>query len=742
MKKMKISLCLLLCMIFSILCFSGCSNKSVRKFVYKSPQFYTYVNEEKVAQNDDYTLLYSKDHVISLVENDDDSKVWSSVPDSYLKLTEEQQNGKADLIFRSPVIISYFDEKYEIKTAYAYENVIPENTITTKIIENGIRVIYFFESAQISVPVEYVLHKDGLEARLIVEGIREGDLNRLYSVSLLPGMAAVKNTENQDNYIFVPSGSGTLMYTDAEKRIERKTSMPVYGIDPTESVNEKINNDEECRLPVFGVKERNGGLLTVIDKNAELAYIDVSAGDGVVGYSYIYPTIHVRGTDTINSTDQWGGKKSISIHSEDLVGVKYCSVKYYPLKENESDYVAMAKRYSEILFEDKESIEKINPLNIQFYGGVVAKNQIIGISYDEFVELTNFNNVKEILKQCNNELGFTPNATLTGFGESGVSYGELCGNFTFSKKLGGIKGFNLLKDFCKENGSKLIFDVDTIFFTKGANGILNVAKKVSDLKARYSSYNLVTKRMDSESIKPYILARDELVDVSKELAVFSKERFVDYINLNTLGRIAYSDYRQSSSFCKVNMSADFSEFVKNLSEAQCNITTSDANAYAAKFSACIFDVPLSSSKYDGFDLDVPFYQIVFKGKTAMTTAPLNLSADSRRMLLKAVESGIGINYSVCKNWDSRLARSCNRELSFSNYDGIKKDIIENGKEIVEVCNALQGAEIVGHQNHGKYSVTTFSNRYITVVNYSKTAVQTPYGEVEPQNFILTRREDN
>ena len=85
-----------------------------------------------------------------------------------------------------------------------------------------------------------------------------------------------------------------------------------------------------------------------------------------------------------------------------------------------------------------------------------------------------------------------------------------------------------------------------------------------------------------------------------------------------------------------------------------------------------------------------------------------------------------------------MARSQNKELSFSDYGGIKTEIIENGKEIRDVCNTLHGAEIVAHQNNGEYSITTFSNGYVTIVNYGENEVNTPYGKVEPKGYILKK----
>lgn len=735
MKKLFNILTLFLAFIISASSLSGCSSETQRKFVYKAPKMYTYIGEKEVAKNDKFTLSYSEDHVIILKDNKS-GKVWSSVPYDYYNLSVEEQNSKADLIFRSPVIIEYFNPEYEIKTAYAYENVIPEGTVTAKLIDNGIRIIYFFESPEISIPVEYILGENGLTARLVIEGVREGTDNRLRSVSILPGMAAIKNSESKENYIFVPSGSGALMYTDSGNRVERNVSMPLYGTDPTVTLTEQLNNTEECRLPVFGVRNSDGGLMSVINENSELAYIDAFAGDSVMGYSYVYPTFHVRGTDSISSTDQWGGQKTISIHSENLVNVKYASVDYYPLGKSDSDYVSMANRYSKILFEGKETAEESKPLSLEFYGGVMAKDQFIGISFEEFLKLTTLEDVKEILNTCYKEIGTVPTALLKGFGENGASYGDLCGGFSISKKLGGTKKLKSLKEFCSEKGSNLIVDVDPIFFMNGAKGISTVAKKVSDLKARYNSYNIVTRRSASDTDKPYILAREALADASIEIAEFAEKKNIDYINLGILGNIAYSDYRNAETYCKANMQKDVAKVVANIQKSKCEITSSEANAYIAKLSNCVFDAPINSSKYDGFDSDIPFYQIVFKGKVALTTPSINLSGDSDKLFLKAVESGMGIKFSISKNWDSRLSQSQTKELSFSDYNGIKQEIFERGKEISAVCEATNGASIIKHENNGEYTVTTFSNGKVTVVNFGENAVNTPYGTVEAESFLL------
>ena len=85
------------------------------------------------------------------------------------------------------------------------------------------------------------------------------------------------------------------------------------------------------------------------------------------------------------------------------------------------------------------------------------------------------------------------------------------------------------------------------------------------------------------------------------------------------------------------------------------MAVSCANGYAASLASVIFETPLCSGQYDGFDEDIPFYQMVFKGYVPLISSSINLAADREAQFLKAIESGASPGYTLSALYDTQLA---------------------------------------------------------------------------------------
>lgn len=103
---------------------------------------------------------------------------------------------------------------------------------------------------------------------------------------------------------------------------------------------------------------------------------------------------------------------------------------------------------------------------------------------------------------------------------------------------------------------------------------------------------------------------------------------------------------------------------------------SDANDYSAVISDKIFDVPLSSAEYNSLDVDIPFYQIVFKGYVPLSSESINTSANSRKSYLQSVSVGSALQFSLINNYSSKLASYL--------YKDIQAMKAENNIEMIKV----------------------------------------------------------
>lgn len=161
----------------------------------------------------------------------------------------------------------------------------------------------------------------------------------IYRIILSPFFASAENTAQED-YLFVPSGSGTLIYPrDWSADTSYTASYPVYGTDlVSESIKSgNVNNTEPVRLPVFGAKTGADAVCGIIEDGAECASIECNVGNTSYGYSSAYAAFQIRGFFS-------------NTYSKNTVSSKL-SVSYYPLAGENANYIGMADRYRKYLAE-------------------------------------------------------------------------------------------------------------------------------------------------------------------------------------------------------------------------------------------------------------------------------------------------------------------------------------------------------------------------------------------------------
>ena len=137
---------------------------------------------------------------------------------------------------------------------------------------------------------------------------------------------------------------------------------------------------------------------------------------------------------------------------------------------------------------------------------------------------------------------------------------------------------------------------------------------------------------------------------------------------------------------------------------------------------------------------MPFYQMVFKGSVPLTVQSLNLAANAKEMLLKAVESGSGLGYTVIGNWDSSIINASAPYFYNSVFADIKDDIIDSSKALADYYSKVSGKKITSHTilDNGLRN-TVFENGVSVYVNYTDKTITSPAGEVAPYDYLVTEK---
>ena len=135
---------------------------------------------------------------------------------------------------------------------------------------------------------------------------------------------------------------------------------------------------------------------------------------------------------------------------------------------------------------------------------------------------------------------------------------------------------------------------------------------------------------------------------------------------------------------------------------------------------------------------LPVYSMVFKGYVPMTSESVNLAIDPQKIILGAVEGGIGLQYTVTNTWDNVLIDAVYPYFFSTNYDNVKGEIDANYKALSGYYDSIKNAQLVSNTiiSSGVHC-SVFDNGVTVYVNYNNSAATTPAGECAAESYIIT-----
>lgn len=722
---------------------SGCQTAAVKPRPFNENFETQSIESNTVAENEYFRLGWDSEYKRILLEDKSNGHVWSTTPSSALT-PQTYASGNPKIVnpqVNSPVVIEYSDsESQELVDVTAYAASVRENSVSEEKTDNGLRATYYFPDVEVSVPVEYTLRENGVNIAIDAAGITEGKY-KLCKISVAPFMCSIENSE-ENGYLFVPSGSGALIYKKAESDIPLTYSQEVYGADKARHLEyeEKATMEKEIRLPVYGAKSGDSALCAIIEEGAESASIEVSAAAANIGYSGICAAFSVRGYQWVKIKNKYQ-----RLYCESPTKEKF-SVTFCPLYGERASYIGMAETYRAYLNEKYglSDCRNENMLSLEIVGGANIRTTFLGIPHNKFLPVTTVKKAGEIINELYELTGQKMSVKLYGYGQSGIDAGKPGGGFSLNSSLGNSTEMKKLAQLCKEKDIELFNDFDIVRFNKSGNGVSTVSDKTITVNGQTVScydYGLWSGTRNYNTDKYFLVSRSKLAGLTERLGKTVNKYGLDGISLDTLSNYCYSDYSSANFFVKGNMANDVSSGLKNLKDSGVKIACSDANDYAAVYASQVYNAPLQSSGFYLFDEDVPFYEMVFKGYVPLSSDSLNLASSERETLLRAIEGGCGLNYRVSGKFDIRLLTSMTPDFYGTDYSDVKARIESAVAENREYYESIRGAKIIGHSILGDgLRKTVFDNGCTVYVNYSQQDKTIDNTVVEAMSYKLLKGE--
>ncbi len=698
-----------------------------------------------------YMLDKTNEWICFAVYNTKTEKIWYSMPQMLDSITVSNKKKEA----RSTAVIVYQNESKE--EAYLYtSDAIKDGNYKIEEIENGVRVTYEYPLEQLknknkilgfTIPMVFRLTKNGgFEAGVEFSAIKcdkESQYN-LISIAVLPYFGSAEY--QSDGYMMIPDGSGALIANDYVPLdgITKKLVLDVYEKDGAINNNYQIINTEKTVIPVFGTKGGDQGFVAVINSGDAVSKIEALPARTAVPYTSVYAAFTYYYQDTFDTTNNWFNKAYNQIAYK-YSDIECCSVVYYPLEGEDTDYIGMAKRYRKHLT-DVEGVKanNISPnvtLNVDTIGAITKTVSKFGFIVDAVQEVTTFEQAEQMITQFNNGGVDSMDFRYTGWMKGGMD-GTFVTDAKPEKLLGGKSGMKNLIGTAEKNNTDLFFDVDVVNAYKGKFNWSIRKIAVRNILNEYvqQGFFFLDIGIKKSSGLHYLISpayyKTEVDKFTKDFKQYNQEN----ISLADLGGNLYSDFYNGSKFLNRQQSEEYTkQALEAASKTYKNITVDDGHAYTYKYANKIVGLPMYTSGYTMTETDIPFIQIALHGLVEYTETAHNLADDPNVQFLRLLETGAMPYYLLTWSESTVFLDTTYNTIYSSNFYTWNETAIKDYKTLSSVFNGYCDKEITDHEVITEdVRATVYDNSLRVVVNYGETDYDYNGAMVKAGGFIVVK----
>lgn len=613
-----------------------------------------------------------------------------------------------------------------------------------------------------SIPIEYRLDGDNLLVRIPIQEIKYPDqvvdqsgkpqTYPLYTISVLEYFGAADS--DAEGYIFVPDGSGALIYLNNGRTNASAYTKPVYGrdlaLDPPQILEPE---QEQVYMPVFGIKNGSQAVFAIVEQGISVAAINADIAGRVTSYNNAYPTFRIipYAVAGLEAQAEWRAGQTAYRNEINVYQPRKTSgdilIRYAFLYENEAGYVGMARYYQEYL-EKTQGLQQMGsadsiPLFLELVGAVGIIKPVLGVPREVIEPLTTYSQAKEIANAFLK--AGTSNLVLRylGWMEGGLHH-RYPKSVYLESKLGGKRQFMELVQFAQEQ--QIAFHPDVNFmeiyrdswfdgFSPAKHGARFLSREVAKI---YEENRILNTRRNKGVA--YIISPGVLPGLAKGFASSLEKWGITGASLSGFGSQLNSDFRHSTQELIDREQARqlMQSTLENLREDfNLNLLVDGANDYALPYANGIVRAPLTSSDYFIIDESVPFYAIVIHGYIPYAGEPVNLAGDHIQNLLKSIEHGAYPCYQMiyADTWTVKDTKF--NHLYSVNFDDWFADAVEFYTKANRVLQPVIDSKIVDHrQLQPNVYQTVYENGFSVIVNYNQAFVEIDGITVPGKDFLL------
>ncbi len=620
---------------------------------------------------------------------------------------------------------------------YNYEELEKDNIEYNKADETPQRQI-------IKMTMDYYLDGEDLVVRVPTKEIAYSEDFPLKSLDILPYFLSTK--ERSDGYLFIPDGSGALIYLDNKKITEYQYTSRYFGGDVLINADSYTTSNGSMNLPIYGMKVGNKAILGIIEKGAETATLSAYANGAFNGipYSRISLNFAIREDQTLSSfsgaiTNFTLKKASPDYYSGDI------QIRYQFLSGEEADYSSMAKAYSNYLQKNMGLTRHDFVSDANFFAeilGEVDKTEyFMGIPYEGKAALTTFGQAEEILNHLSGMGIKNMIVDYKGMVNGGLNQRSVR-KVEISDRLGGKKGLQKLIETASRVDAQIYpgIRLQTAATSKGLPKNRR-AFFISGQVAELYDFEPVQYSAVKESDYPtYILNPKYL---PKYINRFQKS--YEKLGLTNIGSDDFltfiaGTYKKEEEISMTNAEPYYMEALEKLS-SRYHLMLSDPMVSAYGSVDFITDLPMESSKMKVFDASIPFVQLVLEDYIIYSSEVINDNTyDVWNTVMKAIETKSALKFRFMYEDTSILKDTEADHIYTAEYEKWKETVGEYYQIYNAFYQQVKDASMIHHEiinRDNNIRVVTYSNGIKVYLNYSMEDIDID-GHLVPANHFVVQ----
>lgn len=600
------------------------------------------------------------------------------------------------------------------------------------------------EKPQFRVQMVYELTEKGLKVTVPDEEIQMSASFPMLELELLKYFGSPDRGDN--GYFLLPDGSGSLMNFYNGRGDLQEYSVDIYGIDYSAAEPENIYQCDQAYLPVYGIKNGDNAVFTVIEKGDAIASVNAYPGNEQLS-AYAYSVFRIR--SYAKSYLSSSGNTAKSSYFVSLQNTRYeddIVIEYNFLNGENASYQGMAKCYKDYLFRGSEKSKTATPgILVECIGQIEKTKTFAGFGYSKDIVMTSFEQVREITEELTSSGIEGLKIKLNGW-SNGALRNRYSGNLKINKALGSKADFKALAKYLTDNNidfypeTDFLYTYDTALFD-GYSANKDSVTLVSKSKGYRIEYNPASFCRDPKYLTPAYI--NNLSAIEKAFDGFFRDYSalnIGSVSLRNIGHDLNGDYDDKTGNDR-QKTADKIEELLQKTEEKYSVMTNGVNAYALKYLDYCSDIPLWSNERDNTDESVPFVQMVISGNIAYSGPAVNLSEDSEICLLKMAAVAADAYYVVSAQNYTEARDSDYDYLYNTDFSYLKEDIIGLVKQYQEDMKGLSGQAIVDYKKlDNRLYRTTFADGSTVTVNYDTTAKEYNSVIYEAESYTVNRQE--